>query len=136
MQNGIPVWNIDEKAAQFAQNFRREDEHQNDDLQRTRQLDAEVFLHKQRQQKQKQHQQADCRVFIFAAQNRRDEDRHDDQTQNDIDGKHSRLLLRLRDQPQPPLTVLFFHSQILHSLVKKIVPEIKRKNKRKNVKDL
>jgi len=37
---------------------------------------------------------------------------------------------------QPPLTVLFFHSQILHSLVKKIVPEIKRKNKRKNVKDL
>ena len=136
VEDGIPVGDIDEKAAQLTQNFRSEDEHQNDDLQCAWQLDAEVFLHKQRQQKQKQHQQADCRVFIFAAQDRRDEDCHDNQTQNDIDRKYGGLFFCFREQPQPLLTVLFLHIQIPQSLVKKIVPEIYAKNKRKNVKDL
>ena len=129
MQDRIPVRYVDEKAAKLAQNLRGKDEDQDDDLQRARQLDAEVPLHEQRQQKQKQHQQADRRVFIFSPQDRRNEDRNDDQSQNDVDREHGRLLLRLCEQPQTLLAGLFLHILRSPSLVKRILLDAREKNK-------
>ena len=66
----------DEVALQLAQYLRCENKQQYDDLQRGRQLNAEVLLDKKRQDKQSQYQQADKRAFIFAAD----------------DGRHQRLM--------------------------------------------
>lgn len=67
VEHGVPVGIGDEIALQLAQDLRREDKQQDDDLQRGRQLDAEVLLDKERQHEQRQHQQADKRALVLAA---------------------------------------------------------------------
>ena len=55
---------IDEQDADTEKST--EDTQQDDDLQRGRQLDAEVLLDEEGQHKQHQHQQADERALVFA----------------------------------------------------------------------
>ena len=58
-----------------------------------------------------------------------DEDRNDDQSQNDVDREHGRLLLCLCEQPQTLLAGLFLHILRSPSLVKRILLDAREKNK-------
>ena len=88
MQDGIPIGNGDEKAGKLSQDLRGEDEQQDDDLQRIRQLNAEVLLDEKRQDEKRQHQQADKGVFIFSAQDGGYQRSKDDQAQHQIYRKY------------------------------------------------
>ena len=103
----------DEVALQLAQYLRCENKQQYDDLQRGRQLNAEVLLDKKRQDKQSQYQQADKRAFIFAADDGRHQRSQYDQPQYGVYGEHGGLPpddgLQLRAQV-PRGLFLTFHS--------------------------
>jgi hypothetical protein len=86
----------DEIALELAEDLRSENEHKDDDLQRARQLDAEVSLHKARQHEQDQHQNAYERALIVFMNDRHDHDADDDQTQDPVDGNHRPLRLGIQ----------------------------------------
>ena len=113
VQHGVPVRIGDEVALQLAQYLRCENKQQYDDLQRGRQLDAEVLLDKKRQDKQSQYQQADKRALIFAADDGRHQRSQYDQPQYGVYGEHGGLPpddgLQLRAQV-PRGLFLTFHS--------------------------
>lgn len=64
VQHGVPMRVGDEIALELAEDLRGENEHKDDDLQRARQLDAEVAFHESRQHEQNQHQNAYERALI------------------------------------------------------------------------
>ena len=113
VQHGVPVVERDEIAFQFAQYLRRENKQQNDDLQRGRQLDAEVLLDEKRQHEQHQHQQAYKGALVFAAEDGGHQRGQHDQPQDRVYGEHGGLAadggLQLRAGAARRLVRCFFH---------------------------
>ena len=91
VQHGVPVRVGDEIALELAEDLGGENEDQDNDLQRARQLDAEVALHEPRQHEQDQHQHTHECALIVLMDDRHDHDADDDQTQDPVDGHDRRL---------------------------------------------
>ena len=91
VQHGVPMRVGDKIALELAEDLGSENEDQDNDLQRARQLDAEVALHELRQHEQNQHQHAYERALIVFMNDRHDHDADDDQTQDPVDGHDRRL---------------------------------------------
>ena len=79
VEHGVPVGDVDIEGVDLAQNLRRENEAENGDFQRRRQLDSQPHLHPAWDVQQSDGQHAEKRALIVVQKNlahQRDDDHH------------------------------------------------------------
>ena len=113
MQHRIPERIFDIEAGDLAQHLGAENEAQDGDFQRSRQLDAELFLHKARCKKQDQRQDACEKALPLMRVRTADSNADDKNAQDHPDDKCRTVFPNLSDQLAEGRIFMLFHLPIL-----------------------
>ena len=92
MKNGIPKRKHQIKFADLSQDFRRKDEHEYDDLQRSRKFHLECDLHQARDYEQKQCQRTEEHIFIVSVKKLKDQHHDHKEPQRKINDERASVL--------------------------------------------
>ena len=98
MQHGIPVGELDIISLNFAQDFRREDEQEDNDLQRVGDLNADGAFNEAGQGKEEQGEHTQEHVFKVMVEDLRHQRHNHQSAEGDVHGRQTRLGLDLLPQ--------------------------------------